>query len=467
MSTMLYELTNTDRFAAAIADGRIDMRVSREYQHPLAVCCYSKRCQMEGLWEETTTMLARGLVLEFADDVDLDDERHLATALADAQVIARGIRKFFTVKAAQDDWGRVSLVDDDEGVAYDKPVKIDLDAPSSVSNKVDGALNVAFPTQSTYHICTKGAFCSDEARIGDALLHGLGAACPGRNRGAELRALMDTEPITTRLGNPSCATREFTPLFEVVCPEEHHVIDYGDFADVVFLGLVHIEDGRWIPAANLGSDPLTAGTMLARIPERCGFVTPDPMPYATLGEALAAPELDNHEGMVVTSETAHGQTMYKVKYPTFLKMQAVRHLNRFGQRAIEGAIDDVQLFHGDAHKAVVNAVLDLMKSRTSWTEDMAELVAMRIDEEYSGPARRLYDAMLSEATALGATCVDVTSREGRKLYAKSLTERVREGEVSRADQAAYFLIPSHMGGGIPSESFDHAMRVLVDNRFGR
>lgn len=448
--TRLSELTNVDRFREAIATGLVDARfdeVTRDDAHPLMVCCYSTRCQLEGLWVSDTTMLARGLVLRLPHPMEAPED------LGDADVVARGIRKFFTVEAAREDWGHVELVDDDEGVVADVSMDIDPDAPSSVSNKVDGALNIAFPYGTTYRICTKGSFSSDEARIGGRLLRDKG----GRDRGAELRGLMDAES----------ATEVMTPLFEVVTPEAHHVIDYGGFEDVVFLGLVHIPTGRWIPAANLASDPLTAATSLADIPGRCGFRTPEPMPYASLGEALTAPEIDNHEGMVVTSETSRGQVMYKVKYPTFLRMQAVRHLSRFGVRALESAIPTDELFHGDAHRVVAGNVIGTMRSSTAWTRDMAEMVADQLDEAYVWPARRLYGTVTNEACAVRELGLDVTSREGRKAYALGLREHVRDGLVSAEDQAALFLVPAYMGEGIPSSGFDAAMRALVDRRFGR
>lgn len=73
------------------------------------------------------------------NDASIDD---IALMFDDALVVARGMRKFFTVDAANSDWGKLKLVDDDEGVTVADDVSIDYNAPASVADKLDGALGI-------------------------------------------------------------------------------------------------------------------------------------------------------------------------------------------------------------------------------------------------------------------------------------------------------------------------------------
>lgn len=72
--------------------------------------------------------------------------------------------------------------------------------------------------------------------------------------------------------------------------------------------------GRWEPAVEC-----------VDYADRFGLKTPEPM-IRTLRGALKLPDLDDHEGVVVTiSNTDGSQTMMKVKYPRFLKLQQLKN----------------------------------------------------------------------------------------------------------------------------------------------
>lgn len=416
---MLKDLTNIDRFNRDIEDGWINYRPHPD--HPeLLICCYSQATQMDGHWIADTTMLARGLILKTASG-------HIDN---DTVVLARGIKKFFTVEHAANDWGHIILVDDDENVEVDTEPYIPLDAPASVSDKLDGALNIAYVYDNEYHIATKGSFTSDEALIGERLLH------------ASINDSMTFAEYLMLNMSFDNAYAEFTPLFEVITPEMHHVLDYENTEEIVFLGLVHIESGRWIPAARLKIDPLTHNKFIAQLNSDNTFASPELMTYATLAEALNSPERDNREGMVVTSYDGDIQTMYKIKYPTFLKMQAVRHMRKAGKQAIVNAIPTNLLFEDDVISCIEAAVHDLIPEASArWGNDIAKLISQTINEEYVMPFKDNYNFLMTWIDENPWESYVPFNKENRKAYAFYLLNAEQNGDIDSVTKALCFCIP--------------------------
>lgn len=418
-NVMLKDLTNIDRFNRDIEDGWINYRTHPN--HPeLLICCYSQATQMDGHWIADTTMLARGLILKTTSG-HIDE---------DTVILARGIKKFFTIEHAANDWGHIILVDDDENIEVDTEPYIPMNAPASVSDKVDGALNVAYVYDNEYHIATKGSFASDEALIGERLLHR-----PINESMTFAEYLM----LTMSFDN---AYKEFTPLFEVITPEVRHVIDYENTEDIVFLGLVHIESGRWIPTARLNSDPLTRDKFIAHLADDKTFVSPELMSYTTLAEALDSTERDNREGMVVTSYDGDIQTMYKIKYPTFLKMQAVRHMSKAGKQAIVNAIPTNLLFDGDVINCIEAAVHDLIPDASAkWGNDIAALISQTINNEYVAPLRATYQSFMTWIDENPWNTYVPFDKDNRKAYAFYLLNEEQSGHISGLNKALCFCIP--------------------------
>lgn len=322
----LRDLTNTHELSQAIVDGWVDLRPNIENPatkmeaQPLVpetycVACYSRRAQQEGHWQENTTMLCRGLVLDVPVTRDIllsiaqrtISAHDLQSALNEATVVARGMRKFFTVEMAQSNWGQVTLEDEEEGVTVGS-MEIDTEAPAWVSDKIDGALAIGVPTADKSYVCfTKGSPTSDEALFATQMLH-------DAHQAKQLYQLIHTLPWPT------------TPLFEVVAPFFDHIIDYGDFADINFLGLVENITGIWHPWQEIAESDesyfrdIVDWAIADRIP------TPDTMNYDSLGDALRGPARNHHEGMVVTLKSGMRQ-MYKIKYEQFLELQRIMRLS--------------------------------------------------------------------------------------------------------------------------------------------
>lgn len=342
----LCDITNTHDLAQAIIDGWVDLRPNIENpdtgmeDQPLVpetycVACYSRRAQLEGHWQKNTTMLCRGLILDLPVTHQvlmsiaqrIISASNLQSALDKATVISRGMQKFFTVEMAQTDWGQVTLEDEEEGVTVGT-MEIDTEAPAWVSDKIDGALAIGVPTQDKSYVCfTKGSPTSGEALFATQMLHDC-------HQAKRLYQLVQNMPWPA------------TPLFEVVAPIFDHIVDYGDFADVCFLGLVENKTGIWHPWQEIAESDdsyfhdIYNWVIADRLP------TPETMDYASLDDALRGPARNHKEGMVVTLKSDSRQ-MYKIKYEQFLELQRIMRLSWHSVSSIVSYIPATTLASND------------------------------------------------------------------------------------------------------------------------
>lgn len=271
----LIDVVDIELFKNDLERGMISEYNYDEY----AVYCYSRKAQYEGYWNPKTTLVTRGLVV-----------KKINGDLSSAVVIARGMNKFFTIEQSESDWGKLKLVDEEENVTVQDNTLIDLDVIVCVNDKIDGALGIAVPINDSYRLITKGSFESDEAIAGNKMLH-------------EKYKCDDFYKYMKEM-YPS-----FTPLFEIVSNVVEHVIQY-DENELFYLGAVENKTGRFFP--NL---PLSV--------EQFGFKRPESYGTMTLSEALSKPEIENHEGLVIT-QMDNSKQMYKIKYETYLYLQKLK-----------------------------------------------------------------------------------------------------------------------------------------------
>lgn len=426
---MLRDIADVPALARSVLDGWVDLSPNTPLprrvvpMQPLlpesvVVACYTRKAQYDGHWEEGTTMLCRGLVLDAHVGRDtllamyrrrLDADA-LAGVLGGASVLARGMRKFFTVEAAASDWGRVTLGDEEEGVDVGS-FEVDVSAPSWVSDKVDGALAVAVPSpDGSYACCTKGSATSDEALFATECL----------------RERHDARAMRKAVG---CLPWPATPLFEVVGPQFEHVVDYGDAADVTFLGVTEIATGVWHPWQEICgvSDAAFAG--LAALVRDDGYPTPETMPYGSLMDALKGQERPNREGVVVTSR-GYPRTMYKVKYERFLEMQRIVHISTQGLMELACEMPATALLAADEDDiarrvpAALRAVFarrfpDSEEPPHTPSETIVRGIAGRICEDYALPLRGHVTAVTPwvDGYLAGHPTDDVHDRAWRKAFA--------------------------------------------------
>lgn len=217
----------SDVFDLSLLEHCLNERLVVARRHPsrdLTILNYTERCQYErGLWNPVT-LQCRGLIHNGA-----------------GEIVARPFRKFFNY-----------------GQAEAPP--LDLNAPASVTDKLDGSLGILYGRGTVAAIATRGTFDSEQAEWATAFWH---------------RHYADVQ-----------VPDEITLLFEIIYPKNRIVLDYGDREDLVLLGAVSVETGR-------SFDPLNPALSFWPGPRAEVF------PYSTLAEALAAPPRPNAEGLVV------------------------------------------------------------------------------------------------------------------------------------------------------------------------
>ena len=148
-----------------------------------------------------------------------------------------------------------------------------------VTDKADGSLGILYPTGNGGHaIATRGSFASEQAQHATALYQ-------------------------DRYADIASPARGWTYLFEIVYPQNRIVVDYQGLDDLLLLGAVQIATGYSLPP------DAVAGWPGPRI---------ETFPYATLAEALAAPDRPGREGLVVHYVAANERI--KIKQADYVEL---------------------------------------------------------------------------------------------------------------------------------------------------
>lgn len=157
-----------------------------------------------------------------------------------------------------------------------------LDVPVFVAEKMDGSLGVLHPIgDGEYAVATRGSFASEQA------IHA-------------------TKVWQERYAARVRIVSGYTYLFEIIYPANRIVCDYKDLDDLVFLGAVSIDTGRmFLP--DLFDWPGLVATSYG---------------FATLGEALAAPDRVGAEGLVVHFPSLDG-LMVKIKQSEYVELHRI------------------------------------------------------------------------------------------------------------------------------------------------
>lgn len=181
------------------------------------------------------------------------------------EVLARPFAKFFN--------------HGQEGMGYD------LDAPIlGAWDKADGSLGIGYERpDGVFALATRGSFVSEQAVQGTEFLH-------------------------EAYGKQSWVG---TPLFEIIYPDNRIVLDYHGFAGLVYLGRVDKETGALQPPAAM--NVYTEGPPF---PIRYA----QPLPVATMREALSFPPRENAEGMVVWFNPT---TAVKIKQDDYVALHKI------------------------------------------------------------------------------------------------------------------------------------------------
>ena len=201
--------------------------VKSEFEN-LVLYNYSKKCEYERYWIPAT-LSSRGTIYDKTTGI----------------IVARAFDKFFNYNQTIG-----TLI---ENLPKSKP---------SISIKVDGSLGIGFQDQNgMWRVSTRGSFYSDQA--------------------VQATIMIESAKMTTW---PS----DWTPLFEIIYPENRIITDYGDESALYLIAARSKETGAYASSVDLNT--------LARV---CGFKRAKAVEM-TLEEIMAAlSELPgNDEGFV-------------------------------------------------------------------------------------------------------------------------------------------------------------------------
>lgn len=177
----LFEYVNEKELREMMDAGYINMQMHPSA--PLYIYNYSKMCQIDKMWNDTTEK-CRGLIVDSNDNI-----------------VARPFPKFYNYEE------------------YEDPSVIP-DLPFDIYEKLDGSLGILYWVDNTPYIATRGSFTSDQAIHATEILH------------SKLRHAW------------SRLDKRKTYLFEIIYPEDLHVITYKDVDNIFLLAVIDIETGE-------------------------------------------------------------------------------------------------------------------------------------------------------------------------------------------------------------------------------
>lgn len=304
--THLYDLFDIDSFHEEVALGHVTER--RHPSLPLRIYNYSKQTAYDQHWNDITET-CRGLI-----------------ATDDGVIVARPLRKFYNYE---------------ESRAH----RPDARAIVTAFDKLDGSLGILYPDERQRHgyaVATRGSFLSDQAVWATKWLND-----------------RDDFPWTLR----EYLRPDFTPLVEIIYPDNRIVLDYGSRAELVYLGDVVIETGEftWFPEEWNGAH--------AEIVQRGRFE-----------DIRLLPDRDNAEGLVVYDWQARKHV--KLKQQDYLALHKL--ISGLNERAVFEALREGPESYDAWHKRIPEEF-----------HDWADGTALTLVQEYVGFSRQ-YSERLNE-----------------------------------------------------------------------
>ena len=178
-------IENVSELLFEIVQGNIGIQ-----KHPtedLYLLWYTDKCSFSHHWTDLT-MMCRGLITDL-----------------DWNIVQRPFKKFFNYEELPD---KSVIPDSDNFVVYEK---------------IDGSLGILYWIGDKPYITTKGSWTSEQGKHATELIQ--------KKYMNQLRSL----------------DRSKTYLFEIVYPEDKHIVDYEDFDGIVLIGVIDTETGKDYP----------------------------------------------------------------------------------------------------------------------------------------------------------------------------------------------------------------------------
>lgn len=228
--------------------------VDKEYiycQHhpkePLLLWSYSKSAQMDKVWNPATCA-CRGII-----------------TTEDYQIVARPFGKFWNIEEITD---KTTIPEE----------------PFEVFEKLDGSLGILYWIGDDPWITTKGSFTSEQGAHATKIL---------RERYSEAVKKLD---------------RSKTYLFEIIWPEDHHCVQYGDLDDIFLIAVRDTETGTEYDIREYSQD--------WKIPKIYDGVKD----YRGIREIYSG---ENREGFVVKFKSGY---RLKMKYESYFRIHFLKSM---------------------------------------------------------------------------------------------------------------------------------------------
>ena len=190
------------------------------------------------------------------------------------------------------------LVTDNEGNVVARPFKKFFNIEENrhtptehfdVYEKMDGSLGILFNYKGEWVLATRGSFTSDQSV-----------------KGTELLQKYDYNRL-----NP-----DYTYLFEIIYNSNRIVVDYGDFEDVVLLGMIHTKSSYEVNIHSGNDDDVRFKNLLNNLGFNIVRKYDGISDYSYLKHAIS----DNREGFVV--RFSNGDRM-KIKGEEYLRLHKI------------------------------------------------------------------------------------------------------------------------------------------------
>jgi RNA ligase len=305
----IHDLLDMELLAQHITDGYVSSKPHPTL--PLRILNYTKSAQWDRVWD-SVTLQTRGLIFN-----PLTEE-----------IVARPFPKFFNHGEEE----APTFSPEDKVWAFDK---------------MDGSLGIVYPSPnqpSGYAVATRGSFTSDQALWATIWMN----ADPAR---------FPLDPYIN-----------FTPLVEIVYPDNRIVLNYGDYEGLIYLGHLYIESGtfHYLPFSWPGRHA-------------------DAIHMGTFSEVLALPDRENAEGLVVFRSSDGARV--KLKQEDYLTLHKV--VSNLTPRSIFEVLSDPDRTWEDFLAALPEEFID-------WANDTALGITTRYVHFYQEASRLADDLRIAQ-----------------------------------------------------------------------
>lgn len=345
--TKLADILSLDLLSDEIEAGYI--RVRFHPAHPnFAIYNYTEKAAFEARWNDATVN-CRGLI------VDLDT----------SEVLARPFPKFFNL-------GQTGAPE----VNFDTPLLYAYD-------KADGSLGILFNIDgeeyedSPYYglnVATRGSFESEQAIFATDFVK------------ANWEGLYDDAVQMIEYG--------YTPLVEIIYPENRIVVDYGDKATLKHLGFVQRSSGLYtgVPQFN---------------PRLSAVDAVDEFLFKTVGEALQNLDRKNAEGFVLWLNSFEA---VKVKQDDYVELHRI--VTGLNKKSVWRALSQ-------GHPEYMKLLVQLPDELYAW----AEAVGNSLNRQFAMEMQAIDEAYIDVLEYLEDNDIDPTDR---KAFAQTVQARVQK-----------------------------------------